>query len=85
MVMLGACMLLKALPVQWITPLGEQKSLHYLSGSSCLQSSTVGQWAPAAAEEHDQHKESYQHPRRDTHCRWDTRRFSVVSQELVTP
>ena len=90
MVMLGARALLKALqsrslPVQWITILREQKSLRYLPGSSCLQSGTVGQRGCTAAEEHVWHKKSYQHLRCDMHRPWDTKRFWVVSQGLVTP
>lgn len=89
-VMLGACTLLKALQsrslsVHWITPLGEQKSLPYVPGSSRLQSGTMRQRVHTAAEEHDQHKESCKHPRRDTCCRWVTSRFLVFSRELVTP
>lgn len=70
--MLGACVLPKALqsrslPVQRITFLGGQKSLHCLPVSSCLLSATLGQWVYVTAEECDQHKESYQQLRRDVH------------------
>lgn len=71
-VMLVVCMLLKALPsrslpVLWITVLREQKSLHCLPVSSRLQSGTIAHGVHAAAEQHDQHKESYQHLRCDTY------------------